>query len=183
MVVDKSVYNYIMNIKQQNIKKEYQKKYRQKNKEKIAKYLKDNCKKIAKRQKKYNQDNAEQIARYKSNYRRERIKCDINFRLICNLRSRLCEAIRNNQKSGSAIHDLGCTIEEFKIYISGLFAEGMSWENYGRKKGVICWHIDHIIPLSKFDLTNREQLLQACHYTNMQPLWAIDNIKKSNKRV
>ena len=48
----------------------------------------------------------------------------------------------------------------------------MSWDNYGQ------WHIDHIKPLAEFDLTNRPQFLAACHYTNLQPLWASANHKK-----
>jgi hypothetical protein len=52
----------------------------------------------------------------------------------------------------------------------------MSWDNWGTHG----WHIDHIIPLSSFDLTDREQFLKACHYTNLQPLWAADNIRKSD---
>jgi hypothetical protein len=57
----------------------------------------------------------------------------------------------------------------------------MSWDNYGRKKGVRCWEIDHIIPLISLDLSDREQLLKACHYTNLQPLWAKDNWSKHSK--
>jgi hypothetical protein len=56
---------------------------------------------------------------------------------------------------------------------------GMSWENYGNKRGQ--WSIDHKIPLSSMDLSNREQLLKVCHWTNLQPLWVIDNAKKGNK--
>ena len=55
----------------------------------------------------------------------------------------------------------------------------MTWENWGNKKGE--WSIDHKYPLSKVDLTDREQLLRVCHYTNLQPLWASENIMKGNK--
>jgi len=109
-------------------------------------------------------------------YNIERRKTDICFRLICNIRSRLCSAIKRNQKSGSAVKDLGCSVKFLKKYLESQFKPDMSWENYGK-----CWHIDHIIPLSSFDLTNREELLKACHYTNLQPLWAEENLSKSNK--
>lgn len=91
------------------------------------------------------------------------------------LRQRLYHAIKGDYKTGSAVQDLGCSICYFKKYIESKFTTGMSWDNYGM------WHIDHIIPLSHFDLTDREQFLRACHYTNLQPLWAGDNLSKSNK--
>jgi hypothetical protein len=91
-----------------------------------------------------------------------------------NLRKRLNFAIKNNQKSGSAVKDLGCTVQELKIYLESKFTEGMSWDNYGK------WHIDHIIPLNSFDLSDLEQLKKACHYTNLQPLWAEANLAKSD---
>ena len=100
-----------------------------------------------------------------------------NERLKHNLRNRLCQALKNNQKVGSAVQDLGCTIEEFKTYLEAKFQPGMTWENYGLKG----WHIDHIIPLDSFNLTNEEELKKACHYTNLQPLWAEDNLSKGNK--
>jgi hypothetical protein len=84
-------------------------------------------------------------------------------------------ALKRGTKTGSAVSDLGCSIEELKKYIETKFLEGMTWENYGK------WHIDHIIPLSKFNLSDREELLKAVNYTNLQPLWAEDNMKKSNK--
>lgn len=105
-------------------------------------------------------------------YLRNRRKNDVQFRLASNLRSRLKMAIREKYKSGSAVRDLGCTIPELIGYLEILFEPGMSWENYGE------WHIDHRRPLATFDLTDREQLLAACHWTNLQPLWALDNMRK-----
>lgn len=111
------------------------------------------------------------------NYKKERYKTNLLFKLRENLRTRVYIAIKNNHKAGSAVRDLGCSIEEFKEYIENKFQLGMSWNNWGE------WHLDHIIPLSSFNLSNREQFLKACHYTNYQPLWAIDNLKKSNKVI
>lgn len=100
-----------------------------------------------------------------------------NSRLARNLRCRLLEAIKCNYKNGSAVRDLGCSIAELKAYLESKFQSGMSWDNYGRNG----WHIDHIIPLAAFDLTNKDDLLKACHYTNLQPLWATDNLKKGDR--
>jgi hypothetical protein len=96
-------------------------------------------------------------------------------RLAEALRSRLYQAIRWESKAGSAVSDLGCSIPELKQYLESKFQPGMTWDNYGQ------WHIDHINPLAKFDLTDREQFLQACHFTNLQPLWAVDNLAKRDK--
>ena len=90
------------------------------------------------------------------------------------MRSGLHRGIKRNQKAGSAVSDLGCSIPEFKIYIESLFQKGMTWDNWSTHG----WHLDHIIPLSSFDLTDREQFLIACNYKNLQPLWAKDNLKK-----
>ena len=110
-------------------------------------------------------------------YETNRYKNDLNYRIRKVIRARIRSALARKQKSGSAISDLGCTVEEFKSYISLKFQPGMTWENWSYNG----WHLDHIIPLSSFDLTNREQFLKACHYTNMQPLWKEDNMKKMNK--
>jgi len=104
---------------------------------------------------------------------------DIDYRLRQNLRKRLCKAIKINQKAGSAVRDLACSIEELKRYLESQFQEGMTWENWGRGKD--CWHIDHIKPLASFDLTEEEQFKKACHYSNLQPLWEEDNLEKSNR--
>lgn len=98
----------------------------------------------------------------------------INTKLARNLRSRFNKALASSAKSGSAVNDLGCSISDFKIHIESKFTDGMTWENYG-KNG---WHIDHIIPLCKFDLQDEVQLKKACNYTNLQPLWCADNLAK-----
>jgi hypothetical protein len=75
------------------------------------------------------------------------------------------------------VENLGCSISEAKQYLESLFLEGMSWNNHGLRG----WHIDHIIPCHSFDLTNPEERKKCFHYTNLQPLWALDNMKKGNK--
>jgi hypothetical protein len=135
------------------------KRYSEKNKEKRKKYDKDN----------------RQIFSKKEN---ERYHSNPEFRLRKILRSNLKIRLKRffQSKKGSAVKDLGCSIEELKKYLESKFKDGMTWENYGKK-----WHIDHIRPLSSFSLQDREQFLQACHYTNLQPLWAEENLKKSDK--
>ncbi len=103
---------------------------------------------------------------------------DLNFRLGQILRNRLYAALNGKLKSGSAVKDLGCTVQELKIYLELLFQPGMSWGNWGRKSGM--WQIDHKEELRFFDLTNREQFLKANHYTNLQPIWYEDHIIKTS---
>jgi hypothetical protein len=145
---------------------ETQRKYNQNNKELLKEKRKAN----------YEKDKQKYFARA-TKYKKERAKVDPAFRISLSLRARLNTAVRNNYKAGSAISDLGCSVEELKVYLESKFQPGMSWDNYG-KKG---WHIDHIRALANFDLTDREQVKEACHYTNLQPMWALENILKSNK--
>lgn len=107
--------------------------------------------------------------------RRQRLVSNIDLRLASSLRSRLHHALRKNQKNGSAVKDLGCTIEELKMYLESKFQEGMTWDNWSRTG----WHIDHIKPLVTYNLSDPIQLKEACHYTNLQPLWAEDNLRKN----
>ena len=168
-------------------KLEYQRKYRLANKEKISEYQKRyrplHRKEHCEYEKKYRnasiQSEESKIKRRlrMNKYNRDRLKDDVQFLLRARLTQRLYHAVRNNQKVGSAVRDLGCTIPELKFYLEGKFKDGMSWENQGLRG----WHIDHVVPLAFFDLTDREQFLRACHYTNLQPLWAVDNIRKGNK--
>lgn len=97
-----------------------------------------------------------------------------NRHISRNLRSRLNKAIGHGWKTGSAVADLGCSIDELKAHLESKFTEGMTWETYGRTG----WHIDHIKPLCRFDLKDEVQLKEACHYTNLQPMWWDDNLRK-----
>ena len=92
------------------------------------------------------------------------------------LRSRLSTALRNGgwKKEVSAWRNLGCSWEHFKQHMEALFKEGMTWANHGE------WHVDHIKPLAKFDLSDPEEQRKAVHFTNLQPLWAVDNLKKGD---
>ena len=127
----------------------------------------------------YKKNNREKINKRE----RDRKKVDIQFKLACNLRTRLLSAIKRETKIGSAVKDLGCSVKELKIYLESQFypnsitGEVMSWENYG----FYGWHIDHIKPLSKFDLSKTGQFLEACNYKNLQPMWAEENLIKGDK--
>ncbi len=101
---------------------------------------------------------------------------DIQFKLRKILRSRLLSALQGDLKGGSAIEALGCSIEELKIHLESKFKPQMSWNNHCLDG----WHIDHIKPLSSFDLTNPEQVKIACSYRNLQPLWWWENLKKAD---
>lgn len=149
--------------------------YYQDNKIKFADYYQENKEKIKRRVQEYQKNNKDKINLRNSKKRR----LDDEFKLRQNLRSRLNMAMRSNSKSGSAVKDLGCSIPDLKSHLESKFSYGMSWDNYGSSKE--SWVIDHILPLSSFDLSNRNELLVACNFINLQPLWYIDNAVKGNK--
>lgn len=165
----------------------YDKAYGKTHKEQIAArgktYRKANKEKRAIQNKAYNAAHKDEVTAYGKEYTRNRRQTDSRFRIAANLRTRLWTAITSQEspKMGSAVDSLGCTIEELKKHLEASFypnpetGEAMSWENYGD------WHIDHIRPLNSFDLSDSEQLKSACNYTNLQPLWAKDNLKKNDK--
>jgi hypothetical protein len=106
---------------------------------------------------------------------KDRLISDPTYLIKRNLRNRFKQAIKNNYKAGSAVKLLGIDVESFKKYLEGFFKPGMAWSNYGK------WHIDHIFPLSGGDLGDINFLKKVCHYTNLQPLWAGENLSKGNK--
>jgi len=102
-----------------------------------------------------------------------------NFRILKSLRARLLQALNDNVKKKHTIQFIGCSVKELKSYLESKFNNGMSWENYGRKG----WHIDHIIPCAKFDLSKLEEQEKCFHYTNLQPLWWYENCLKGDSII
>ena len=96
-------------------------------------------------------------------------------RFKTNLRSRVSHAWSRNSKSASTETLVGCSMDELRDHLESQFTDGMTWDNYGE------WHVDHIKPCSMFDFSVDSHQFECFHYTNMQPLWAIDNYKKGNK--
>ncbi len=124
--------------------------------------------------KQYRKNNKEKLSTYNKE-KHHKYKLNINYRLTKNLRRRVLDAIKNNPKITTTLNLIGCDINYFKLYIQNMFTDGMNWDNYGD------WHLDHILPCSSFDLSKEEDQKKCFHYTNMQPLWAIDNLIKGNK--
>lgn len=116
-------------------------------------------------------------------YVRNRRRLIPRERILSALRGRLRSAVlsKGAKKMASTISLLGCSINHLKSHLESQFAPGMDWSNFGRKKGIQCWEIDHILPCASFDLTDPEQQKRCFHFTNLQPLWATENRRKSAK--
>jgi hypothetical protein len=147
------------------------------NREKILarqkKYREERREEISARQKKYCEENREEIsARYK-----KRMREDPMFRLSNTIRSRTRKAFKSKgwTKDSKTFEVLGCSQEMFIKHLENQFTKGMTFENFGE------WHIDHIIPLSS--AKTPEELNRLAHYTNLQPLWAEENLSKGAKIV
>ena len=109
----------------------------------------------------------------------KRRKNNVNYCIMNKLRMRISCAVKSQgaYKADKTKSLIGCTVKELKDFLEKQFDKDMTWSNYG----FYGWHIDHIIPCSKFDLTKEEEQRECFHYRNLQPLWARDNLMKSNK--
>lgn len=133
--------------------------------------------KYTERKKQYRQDNWPHIIAYHNHYCNNRRHADPIFKLTTSIRTTINRAITRNSQRGRAISLLGCSVKELKEHIESQFQRGMSWDNWG----LYGWHIDHKIPVSFFNLTDPSQQKICFNYKNLQPLWAIDNLKKHAK--
>lgn len=129
------------------------------------------CAKRKEARAKYRKENHRKILDYFINRR----KRDPKYALICSLRSRLYQAFTKRKvvRERGLGKILGAPLDQAKAHLEKQFTEGMSWENYGD------WHVDHIIPLSS--AKTQEDLVVLCHHTNLQPLWAEENLRKGAK--
>ena len=162
-----------------NVRKAKNVEYYQKNKEalqqKAKNYYHDNIEDSKIRQKSYKENNKEHLKEYK----KRKYDTDSNYKLLTIIRARIRTALKY-QGVRKDIHSkelLGESQEFVWKHLESKFKEGMTRENHGFR----CWHIDHIKPMSSFDLRDPEEQKKCCHYTNLQPLWWWENLQKSNK--
>ena len=187
------------------------KKYKEENKEYIKSWVKQyqekNSEIIHKRQKEYHEkhkdsrnkqsknyyhknkailktrreENIESFRKYQREYVKNKRNDDPVFKMVCDLRIRIRMALKSQgtTKDISSKELFGADQEFVWKHLESQFREGMTREN-NTSKG---WHIDHIRPMSSFDLSDPAQLKECCHYTNLQPLWWWENLKKSDKLI
>jgi len=163
--------------------RKYKETYREINKDIIAKknkvYYEANKNTILKRNSAWQKTNKEWVNTWNKQYRVEKNKIDPSHKIKNNIRTRVRIGIicGGGRKSASTLELLSCSYKHARKHLESQFVEGMNWDNYG----FYGWHIDHIIPCASFDLTDPDQQRQCFHYTNLQPLWAEDNLRKSDK--
>jgi len=167
----------------------YNRKYYVKNIDKIRRHNEENKERRRAIWKNYYSNNREDILLKHSwycsrnreiinQYVRDRRRNDIEFRVTSVLRKRLGRALKSQgaKKADHTKSMIGCSVPDLIRHIESLFLPGMSWGNYG-KNG---WHIDHIVPCAKFDLTDPNEQRICFNYANLQPLWGPDNLRKNS---
>ena len=146
--------------------------YKRKNADKIrkreAEYRRKNADKIRKRNTEYRRKNPEKIRKWSAEYRKKP-----EVKIVKAQRLRLKRIVKSTSVRRNEM--TGCTPLQLRQHIESQFAKGMTWQNRGR------WHIDHIMPCSAFDLTNREQVKICFNWQNLRPIWANQNRSKGNK--
>lgn len=153
--------------------------YRKNNKEVVKetkkKYYEKNRLRLLEEKKEYQQENRDK----RREYLFRKYHNDINFKLTNNIRIRVRSYLRSKKinKNNKTFNIVGCSPEHLKEHLEKQFKDGMTWENYG----LYGWHIDHIIPLSSAE--TEDEIYKLCHYTNLQPLWVEENLKKGSKII
>lgn len=153
------------------------------NKEQISqsrkKRYRENYEVFTEKRKEYASKNREMINKTAALYCASRKQTDMEYRILCAIRTRICIAIRTSRshKVTGTTKLLGCTISELRKHLEKQFLPGMSWDNWARDG----WHIDHRIPCACFDLSFPNQQKECFNYKNLRPMWAVDNLRKGAK--
>lgn len=158
--------------KRRSIARKSAKKCRQENYQEYRKKENDYRKKRYSEDLLYKNSAIQKSTNYKKNKRKNK-----QYRILDNARARPSNFLKSKNNKHSI--SLGCTRNELVIHLESLFQPGMAWDNYGNSEGQ--WNIDHKYPLSIAYKEGIESFAKACHFSNLQPMWAIDNTRKSNK--
>lgn len=164
------------------------KKYAEKNRERILKYQriwraknpeksKERYQKHKERGRLYREKNKEKIRERSRKYVIKKYRENTDYKITSNLRRRLHSALKGRNKSKRTLAYLGCSLEEWRNHLQSKFRDGMTWENYGK------WHVDHIKPVSSFNLQDEAEVEKCFNYKNTQPLWELENLIKHNKII
>jgi hypothetical protein len=179
------------NLNKENIKL-YHDEWRSLHKNEIKNYCENNKHKLREYSKEWRSKNYDRATEYdkeygrthrkeKREYKKRKYYNDENYKIEQISRSRIVSALKrkSTQKQYYLFELIGCTIDELKKHIESQFKPGMTWKNWNHKT----WHVDHIKPIASFDLTKPEEQKKAFHFSNLQPLWAEENLKKGAKYV
>jgi hypothetical protein len=140
---------------------------------KVKRYYKLHITKILKQKKEYRLKNKKEIANKAKITAKKLYHSNIQYKVKQLLRRRILDVLKGNPKLRTTKFLVGCSIKQLKQHLESKFTRGMSWNNHGK------WHIDHIKPCCMFDLSKLSEQRKCFRYTNLQPLWAKDNLRKN----
>lgn len=120
-------------------------------------------------------DKVDQKSRTRAARRKASMQANPGSRLRASVATRIWKCLKNNQSDGALFSRLAYSIEQLKTALEAKFTPGMTWENYGK------WHVDHLRPCASFDLNDQSEFAKCWALTNLQPLWARDNLRKGAK--
>lgn len=145
---------------------------------KFRTYRLENLEKKRLADKKWRLKNLELVRKYDRERNKLRWKNSTpEFRLRAYMRTRIFHCLKGRTKHYNWSKSVGCTREFLMAHLQSLFQPGMNWNNYGK------WHVDHVRPCASFDLSKPEEQLVCFHWSNLQPLWAIDNLRKNDRII
>jgi hypothetical protein len=155
--------------------------WREKNSDHVKQYDDEYRKAHREERREYNRQWRKENRDYWRQYQNERLRTNLDYRLRNYIGRAIRKAINKNRKS--VFNILGYSVDDLRHHLESLFQTGMTWENYGKE-----WHLDHVIPKSWFELETEDGVdeyeLKACWaLRNLQPLWAIENLKKKNSHI